>query len=103
MESDTKRPGGAAHVVGRLAFIRSLQTALNIHPSDSLGYNNNNNDHDDDELWLRIMPRLRFFPAAASCREDDLTIPSDPTLADPFFQEKLIDEQRKEKKAEVEK
>ena len=25
-----------------MAFIRSLQTALNIHPSDSLGYNNNN-------------------------------------------------------------
>ena len=45
MESDTKRPGGAAHVVGRLAFIRSLQTALNIHPSDSLGYNNNNNNN----------------------------------------------------------
>ena len=38
----SKRPGGAAQVVGRLAFIRSLQTALNIHPSDSLGYNNNN-------------------------------------------------------------
>lgn len=53
------------------------------------------------ELWKLAFNR--FFPAAASCREDDLTIPSDPTLADPFFQEKLIDEQRKEKKAEVEK
>ena len=46
-----KRPGGAAHVVGRLAFIRSLQTALNIHPSDSLGYNNNNNnEHRNDDV-----------------------------------------------------
>ena len=54
MESDTKRPGGAAHVVGRLASIGSLQTALNIHPNVSLGNNNNNNDdenYDDNDNY----------------------------------------------------
>ena len=71
MESDTKRPGGAAHVVGRLAFIRSLQTALNIHPSDSLGYNNNDdNDNDNNNnnsrksvIWSAVpdAPMLVYF------------------------------------------
>jgi len=53
------------------------------------------------ELWKLAFNR--FFPSAAASGEDALTIPPDPTLADPYFQEKLIDEQRKEKMSQVTK
>lgn len=53
------------------------------------------------ELWKLAFNR--FFPSAAASGEEALTIPPDPTLADPYFQEKLIDEQRIEKMAQVSK
>ena len=54
------------------------------------------------EYIIQFSP-YRFFPSAAASGEEALTIPPDPTLADPYFQEKLIDEQRIEKMAQVSK
>jgi len=53
------------------------------------------------EMWKYAFNR--FFPDSGAASEDVMTIPPDPTLADPFFMEKLIDEQRKEKQGQVDK
>ena len=44
-----KRPGGAAHLVDRLAFIRSLQTTRKNFLGNSPGYNNDDKDDVDED------------------------------------------------------